>query len=194
MATNVGVYNATSERILLINEDNVAPAAWDVQLEKVWEPNTVYAVQQIEPTPSIFNFHTLDCGQSLPTFDMQKFASYESSTRVFTPTDDAYTLPIYMSKKWFMASGGWDVSFVSPFVVDLDFFMKLQLMWTLDFKRTHVCAFYHFGSKSTKKRTDEVKDWSEGERIAAEQFAYKWGIYPRRLPNNRIFMDGIRGE
>ena len=197
MATNVGVFNATNEKILIINEDNVAPQSWDARLESVWESGTIYAVQQIEPTRSIFKFNILDCGREPSTFDQKKFADAELSFATLATqkmTDDAYTLPIFMSKKWYMAVNGWDVSYQSPFVVDLDFFLKLQLIWTLEFKRTHVCAFYHFGSKSTKNRTDgDTAQWSEGEEFAAQQFKYKWGIAPGRLQNNRVYMEGLVG-
>ena len=193
MATNVGVYNSSSERILIINEDNIVPKNWDKYLNAAWEPNTVYAVQQIEPTPSIFKFIHADFGSCPADFKMELFNEYEHVHKENRMSDDAYTLPIFMSKKWFMAVGGWDVSFISPFVVDLDFFLKLQLMWTLEFRRIHSCSFYHFGSRSTKKRPDDSRDWIGEERVAAEQFNYKWGMYPRRLPNNRIFMDGLRG-
>lgn len=193
MATNVGVFNASNEKILLINEDNIAPVNWDVLLDKMWEPNTVYAVQQIEPEPSIFNFLQMDAGKTPHEFSYEQFANFEYKSRKNLITDDAYTLPIFMSKKWFLAVNGWDTSYASPFVVDLDFFLKLQLLWTLDFKRLHQLAFYHFGSRSTKRRSDGETSWSDGEIFAAQQFQYKWGILPQRLPNNRVNMQGLRG-
>jgi len=194
MATNVGVYAATNERLLIINEDNVAPLAWDTHLNEVWEPNTIYAVQQIEPTPSIFNFLHADFGGTPKAFNLDGFTSYEATHRKNWTTDDSYTLPIFMSKKWYMATGGWDVSYISPFIVDLDFFLKLELIWSLEFKRTHNAAFYHFGSRSTKKRADtQQRDWSAEETIAAQQFQYKWGVFPRRLHNNRVDISGLRG-
>ena len=193
MATNVGVYNSSSDRILIINEDNVAPKNWDLHLNSVYEPDTVYAVQQIEPTPSIFNFQCMDFGDSPSTFKLDEFVAYETEHRSDSTTDDGYTLPIFMSKKWYMAVNGWDVSYISPFVVDLDFFLKLQLIWSVEFKRTHGCAFYHFGSRSTKKRPDDKTDWNVSESTAALQFQYKWGINPIRLPNNRVTMQGMRG-
>jgi glycosyltransferase involved in cell wall biosynthesis len=194
MATNVGVYNATSDRILIINEDNVAPMGWDRTLNKVYEPNTVYAVQQVEPTPSIFNFLHADFGKTPRDFDLEGFVKYASSHEEYKLTDDSYTLPIFMSKKWYMAVNGWDTAFISPFVVDLDFFLKLQLVWSLEFRRTHGTAFYHFGSRSTKRREDgEQRNWTEGEQQAAMQFQYKWGIYPQRMHNNRVNMQGLRG-
>ena len=34
--TNLGVYNATCDKILIVNDDNVFPAGWDETLEAEW--------------------------------------------------------------------------------------------------------------------------------------------------------------
>jgi glycosyltransferase involved in cell wall biosynthesis len=67
--TNLGVYNAKHDRILIVNDDNVFPRNWDVQLEKVYSPNSVISPNQIEPTPSMFKqFHIMNCGSDPKSF------------------------------------------------------------------------------------------------------------------------------
>lgn len=196
MATNVGVMTATQKNILIVNEDNVFPLGWDTDLESLIDTDErVYAVQQVEPTDSIFKFLKCDCGSNPKNFDMDKFQRFvQPYHQNMELTDDASTLPIYMSKKLFMSVGGWDCTFSSPFIVDLDFFLKLELIRDISFIKVNSCPFYHFGSRSTKKRTDGETMWSEGEQYAAEQFKMKWGIYPQReLNTNRIRTDGLRG-
>lgn len=197
MVTNIGVYHATSDRILIINEDNVMPTQWDKRLNQIYDSKHIIAVQQIEPEPSIFKFLIKDFGRTADTFHMQEFTAWESEQGCSVFTADAYTLPIFMAKRWFMAVGGWDVSYASPFVVDLDFFLKLQLVNGLRFSRYHGVACYHFGSRSTKKREDEesngLNTWDEGERYAAMQFQYKWGVLPTRNNNNAISTADLRG-
>jgi GT2 family glycosyltransferase len=48
-ATNLGVYNANNEKILIVNDDNVFPEYWDEKLEKCFEENSVITPNQIEP-------------------------------------------------------------------------------------------------------------------------------------------------
>ena len=54
-ATNLGVYNASNDLILIVNDDNVFPADWDTRLESQYQPGAVYSPNQIEPFPSMFN-------------------------------------------------------------------------------------------------------------------------------------------
>ncbi len=62
-ATNLGVYNASNELILVVNDDNIFPINWDEQLERAYQPNSVITPNQIEPIPSMFRqFHIKDLG------------------------------------------------------------------------------------------------------------------------------------
>ena len=72
--TNLGVYNATSDKVLIVNDDNVFPSEWDTALLKDYEPNSVMSPNQIEPTPSMFKqFHIKDCGRDPKTFSLESF-------------------------------------------------------------------------------------------------------------------------
>ena len=46
--TNLGVYNAKYDRILIVNDDNVFPLGWDIELLKDYIPNSVISPNQIE--------------------------------------------------------------------------------------------------------------------------------------------------
>jgi glycosyltransferase involved in cell wall biosynthesis len=53
--TNLGVYNAQHDKILIVNDDNVFPQFWDTVLEEEWEEGAVIAPNQIEPYASMFS-------------------------------------------------------------------------------------------------------------------------------------------
>ena len=73
-ATNLGVFNAQHDKILIVNDDNVFQNKWDIKLEDIFQPNSVISPNQIEPSPSIFKqFHIRDCGRDPKTFDLKQF-------------------------------------------------------------------------------------------------------------------------
>jgi glycosyltransferase involved in cell wall biosynthesis len=188
MATNIGVYHAENDRILVVNEDNVFCSDWDVILQSVYAPNDVISINQIEPTPSIFGFIQKDFGSNTNSMRYDEFKSWEKENRSDEVDNGGYLLPFFMNKKWFMAVNGWSVEYSSPFVTDLDFWYKLQLLGQLGFYRTNKLNFYHFGSRSTKKREDgsNVEMWYKGEQDAMHQFYYKWKFYPKRGRFNEV--------
>jgi hypothetical protein len=149
----------------------------------------VMTPRQIEPTgPSIFNFHIKDFGQDAKTFDYDGYCQYEK-----TIADDSYNrfqnygeiFPFLMKKKYYMAVGGFDLIYPSPFICDWDFFLKLELIGCI-FKMTFNTHFYHFGSKATKNRDDqkEKQEFTESEVVASQIFYNKWGFQPMRANNN----------
>lgn len=192
-ATNVGVYNAQSDKILIINEDNVVCSEWDKILEDLYSPNRVISVQQTEPSRGIFDFHVKDFGSNLDTMKYQEFIEWEKTVRIIGHvafSETAFLLPVFMAKKWFMVVNGWDTMYQSPFVCDLDFWYKLQLLGNLQFYTSWHLSFYHFGSRSTKDRHDQspqqTKEWFDGEGEAINHFFYKWRFYPKRGLNNEV--------
>ena len=89
-----------------------------------------------------------------------------------------------MSKQDYMAAGGFDTMYQSPFICDWDFFLKLEL-GGLRFYRTNNGHFYHFGSIATKNRGDKDEIvFKASEAPAADLFEYKWGIRPKLYANN----------
>ena len=54
IATNWGVYNATHDYVLVVNDDNVFPRNWDTKLTPFQHPGVVVSPNQIEPSPSMF--------------------------------------------------------------------------------------------------------------------------------------------
>jgi hypothetical protein len=140
-------------------------------------------LNQIEPTgPGIFNFPVKDLGRTLNEFKYDEFIKYEVSIRKKEMTNGGGIFPFAMYKKYYMAVGGFDTMYQSPFICDWDFFLKLDLIG-LSFTRTLEAHLYHFGSSATKngKEGDRFK---ASENPAAQTFMYKWGIPPQLFKNN----------
>jgi len=73
--TNLGVYNAQYDKVLIVNDDNVFPLNWDIHLEVDYIENSLLTPNQIEPCPSMFpQFHIKDLGKSVDTFDLRIFS------------------------------------------------------------------------------------------------------------------------
>ena len=184
-ALNFGVMNASNEIICIVNDDNVLCKDWDLIIEKDYQPNSVLTINQIEPTgPGMFNFPVKDFGRTPQEFKYEEFLKYEPTIRKDKLTIDGGIFPFAMSKKDYMAVGGFDTLYQSPFICDWDFFLKLELSGK-GFYKTHNGHFYHFGSLATKNRKDVDKvNFKQSEAPAADLFEYKWGIRPKLYANN----------
>ena len=182
--TNLGVYNARYDRILIVNDDNVFPIDWDVQLDKVYVLNSVVSPNQIEPIPSIFKqFHIKNCGQDAKSFNLESYWKYEESLRGHPTDETGSTLPIFMSKTDYLRIGGWDENYELGMVADWDFFLKCQLSG-LRMIRSYNCHFYHFASASTNGEARQ-----QAEQNGHEYARYKWGSYIQHDPQtNRKFI------
>jgi glycosyltransferase involved in cell wall biosynthesis len=186
-ATNLGVYNASNDLILIVNDDNVFPSNWDANLEKMWVPNRVLTPNQIEPTPSMFRqFHIKDLGRDPNTFDLEAFWDYEKTISKGYIEVAGSTLPFMMAKKDYMRIGGWDESYPGAWVVDWEFFMKCE-MSGMKMIRTYNCHFYHFVSIGTKT-PDRIAESQLKEQACHEYFKYKWGTYAKHnsLNNSKL--------
>lgn len=180
-ALNLGVYNATNEWVLIVNDDNVFPKDWDTILEKDFEDKLIITPNQIERTPSIFNFVTLNFG-GVDDFDLKKYTDEEQKHRKDILTNDGEIFPFIMQKKYYMAVGGFDTIYNSPFICDWDFFLKLEIIG-MKFVRSRKLNFYHFGSMATKNGS-EADRFKESEIDAFNTFEYKWGFKPFRTKEN----------
>jgi len=182
-ATNLGVYNAQYDKILIVNDDNVFPSNWDTYLLKAYIPNSVIAPNQIEPIPSMFRqFHINDLGRDPNTFDLKAFWKYETTLIEDKIEETGSTLPIFMSKHDYLKVGGWDELYPGPWVVDWEFFMKCE-MNGMKMLRTYSCHFYHFVSVGTRT-PDQIANNQIKEQACHEYFHYKWGTYARHNPEN----------
>jgi glycosyltransferase involved in cell wall biosynthesis len=180
-ATNLGVYNAQYDKILIVNDDNVFPSNWDIELEKDYTPNSVISPNQIEPTPSMFKqFHIKDCGRDPKTFNLEEYWKYEETLRGHLTDNTGSTLPIFMSKYDFLKVGGWDESYPGAWVADWEFFMKCE-MTGMKMLRTYSCHFYHFVSIGTKT-PERIAESQIKEQQCHEYFRYKWGQYAKHNP------------
>ena len=128
------------------------------------------------------NFPVKNLGRNPKEFKYKEFIKYEQSINKDELTTDGGIFPFAMHKKYYMAAGGFDTMYQSPFICDWDFFLKLDLMG-LGFVRTHNAHLYHFGSTATKNGNEGDK-FKATEGPAAEMFRYKWGMIPKLLENN----------
>jgi len=183
--TNLGVYNARFDKILIVNDDNVFPKDWDVILELNWSNGTLISPNQIEPYPSMFSqFHIKDLGKNISEFDLDKFWEYEKSISIEKQDAFGSTLPIFMSKLDYLKMGGWDENYELGMVADWDFFLKADLN-NIPLIRLYNLHFYHFASASTN---GEARQKAE---INGHNYAkYKWGGYIQHDPkSNKKFID-----
>lgn len=197
-ALNLAVMNATNEKILIVNDDNVFCTKWDIVASKVPQ-GEVWTLNQIEPTgPGIFDFQVKDFGRTPEEFDYKGFIEHEMITKQNHLTDNGGIFPFAMYKKDYMIVGGFDTLYKSPFICDWDFFLKLDLNGIV-FKRTHEACLYHFGSTATKNGK-EGEMFKLTEQPAAQLFMYKWGISPQLFnnlshnPKNGQTIKGIKYE
>jgi glycosyltransferase involved in cell wall biosynthesis len=180
--TNLGVYNATHDLVLIVNDDNVFSKDWDLNLESSYEPNSVITPNQIEPIPSMFRqFHIKDLGRDPKTFDLQSFFDYERSISTNKIEDTGSTLPFMMNRFDYLRLGGWDESYPGAWVVDWEFFMKCK-MAGMKMIRTYKTHFYHFVSIGTKSQ-DRIAQSQVLEQQCHEYSYYKWR---KRILHNPI--------
>lgn len=190
--TNLGVYNARYDKILIVNDDNVFPRFWDTTLLDDWEEGAVISPNQIEPYPSMFKqFHIYDLGRTPETFNLEAFWQHDYHYASGDKKEECgSTLPIFMNKYDFIRLGGWDENYEMGMVADWDFFLKCTLSG-LKMLRTWNCHFYHFVSVSTTDTPEKRLMRQQSEARGHEYAKYKWGSYIHHdEKNNRKFLGG----
>jgi len=176
-ATNMGVYNATNEYILVVNDDNVFPKNWDIKISSLIhskeckDSKWVASINQIEPNPSIFpQFHIKNLGKNITEFDLGNFWKYEGTliTDANLISEDGGTLPFFTKRDWYLSVGGWDENYPTNGVVaDWDFFNKCELS-NIILLRYNFIHFYHFAQVATGTQRQQT------EQEGHEYFYYKW--------------------
>jgi glycosyltransferase involved in cell wall biosynthesis len=178
---NYGVYMSTYDNILILNDDNVCHKEMFTKLKFVTE-NQYFGVNlvsfpQIEPRDSIFNhFMIKNLGEDDKSFQMSEFLSMSFSSNEVI--DYLGTFPFMIKRSEFMRVNGFDIDYPSPFVVDWDFFVKVNSI-----KLYKGLYFYHFSSKSSA--SPEVK---ETEKYGHEYFKFKWGKYGQINKNQTKYL------
>ena len=191
-ATNIGVYNAKYNNILIVNDDNVFPKGWDTILSRLDLNQSVVAPNQIEPYNSMFRqFHICDLGRDPSIFDLENFWQYELKTRKNLIEQTGSTFPILINKFNYLRCGGFDSDYpgLPGMVADWDFFMKCE-MNGLKMLRTYQCMFYHFVSV-THKTPEKIAKSQEDEKQCHLYFKYKWGQLAQHNPvnNSKLIKD-----
>jgi GT2 family glycosyltransferase len=179
-ATNMGVYNASNEWILIVNDDNVFIKEWDVILKKyLINKHTVFSINQVEPNPSIFpQFIIKNYGKTFDQFNLELFWN-DFTNNKDSIDESGGTLPILITKNNYLAVGGWDENYPTNGVVaDWDFFCKCESAG-FDVNRLYECVFYHFSQVSTGNQRQE------SEQQGHSYFHYKWRkqYFPKALRN-----------
>jgi glycosyltransferase involved in cell wall biosynthesis len=183
--TNLGVYNAKYDKILIVNDDNVFPKGWDKSLLDSYEPNSVIAPNQIEPLPSIFKqFKIYNLGRDPKTFNLEAFWNYASTVSHSLKEETGSTLPIFMNKYDYIRLGGWDENYEAGMVADWDFFLKCAIS-NLKMIRAYDCHFYHFALISTNGEKRQ-----QAEQKGHEYAKYKWNsnIYSHPETNLKFIL------
>jgi glycosyltransferase involved in cell wall biosynthesis len=126
-ALNIGIYNSSNNWFLIVNDDNVFPKNWDEILLEDKQEKLVITPNQIERKPSMFNFVVGDFG-GVDDFRLDEYLENEPNTRQQTLTNNGEIFPFFMEKKYYIAVGGFDTWYPSPFICDWDFFLKLELI------------------------------------------------------------------
>ena len=199
-AINAGVFQASSNYVFIVNDDQVFPRNWDGRLEKAINTieqrcehdKWVLTVNQVEPVgPGMYNFPVRNLGQSTETFQYDEWLKHEESIVENYITTTGHIFPLVVQKKWYMAIGGMDgVTYHSPQVVDYDMFLKWEL-FSFRFYRTYALHLYHFGSVVTRKGP-EARKFREQEAKAYIEYKWKWGIelYNKPSDNGKIPPNG----
>ena len=182
-AMNLGHYNASNNLVFHVQDDNVFPKDWDINLESSYKPNSVVTANQIEPTQSMFKqFIIQNLGRDVKTFDIKGFWDFEKSIAKNTVDECGSTFPFLIGKSDYLKVGGFDENYPGPWVVDWEFFLKCKLSG-LKMLRTYKSNFYHFVSLGTRT-PEKVEENKIKEQNCFEYFAYKWGSYPKHNPHN----------
>jgi len=175
---NIGVINSYFKKILIINDDNVAPKYFDSELineyNRLKEKSVglVLTPNQIEPRSSVFkDFIEKDLGKEPKNFDLDKFTECELSFRKPHSNFNGSTLPIFMEKIDYFKIGGWDSNYPkNGSYADWDFFLRCTLNEYF-LMRTFRINFYHFVSFSNKDKNNLGKN----ERLGSIYSNKKWG-------------------
>jgi GT2 family glycosyltransferase len=179
--TNLGVYNAKYDPILIVNDDNVFPLGWDTKLLSKFQPGWVFAPNQIEPNPSMFpQFNIKNLGCTVEEFDLKTFQEYEQTLSVDKTEFNGSTLPIFMSKQDYLTVNGWDENYSQGMVSDWDFFLKCNKAG-FQMVRTYHTHFYHFASISVNGEKRQ-----QAEMNAHQWAMYKWGKAIKHNPENNL--------
>jgi len=96
-ALNIGAYNASNEWILIVNDDNVFPTKWDEILSQDKTDKVVISPNQIEKSPSIFDFITRDFGD-IDNFKLDEYLGDELKFRKEILVENGEIFPFFMQK------------------------------------------------------------------------------------------------
>ncbi len=157
-AFNKGVYQSKFDKVILLNDDMIVSKGWDYTLLKYNNWETVTTGYVVEPNPGtnyrpngeLIEKIQLDCGNTIDTFDYDKFQNFVNSQTVPDAIADAkgWYMPICFDKKSFVSYPN-KVKF--PFEQN-DVLLIDYILPNLGYKFAKVNSFvYHLQSQSLKE-------------------------------------------
>ena len=98
-AFNKGVYQANCDIVVLLNDDMVVSKNWDEFIPLFTAQDTFLTMNVVEPNPGKMNGPECikhDCGDSLETFDSDKFEQFAKEQKQATPAIQFNKIGWYM--------------------------------------------------------------------------------------------------
>jgi len=169
-AINTAVSKSTTDLILYAHDDMYFCPNWDnVLLNEVNllnHNNFYFSGTMIERNSGHISF---DCGESYKDFDETKLLNNFKSLKYYDHQGSHFA-PHLVHKKIWDAVGGFSEEFNPGMCSDPDFNMKLWKAGIRIFKGIDKFRVYHFGSVTTRKKTNFKKNKGD------VTFLKKWGF------------------
>lgn len=185
LSVNHLVAQARHDWVLYMNDDMVAAPGWDKAfmsaIDSVATDLVLFFGTLIQPEtgghPDIIK---QDFGHTPETFDEAAFlAHFNDDGR--RDKEGAPSQPTLFHRKWWQMLGGYSLEFSPGMSSDDDLLMKFWVAGCRNFRMVGASRFYHFGSMSTGRITQ-----NQGGRM----FVMKWGI--TQIEFYRSFMPSLR--
>ena len=174
---NIAAKKSINDLIVYAHDDMYFCPKWDhhliEEIKSLPHNNFYLSSTQISPTgllpDSKMNHIYYDCGNSLENFNLQKLIDNFEKLK-FHDLQGSHWAPHVISKKLWNEIGGFSEEFNPGFGSDPDLNMKLWNRGVRIFKCVDKSRVYHFGSQTTRKNKDVVRN------NANKTFLLKWGI------------------
>ena len=153
-AFNKGVYQANCDIVVLLNDDMIVSKNWDEFIPLFTSQDTFLTMNVVEPNPGKMNGPEcikLDCGDSLETFDSDKFEQFASEQKANTPSIQfnkiGWYMPFIVHRKSFVSYPNIDK--FPLYANDIKLFH--EVLPNLGYKVALLNSFvYHFQRKATE--------------------------------------------
>ena len=173
VAQNFGVSKASSNAVILVNDDHVFRMHWDTIALNTYDPMTIVSFLVVSPEKQWYKYMVSeDFGRTPDDFDNDAFQKFSCDV-VFDKADKWFAcFPIMMNRFRYLALGGFDMNCLNGVFANNDLFIKAKIMG-MEFKTQFDLLFYHFGSIASK--TDGWDNRIRNHKLAQSYVYEKWG-------------------